>query len=82
MLMQGMFWLPAGITLRQWDVWKLLSEHNSNWEIADKLGERHGVIVYDLGQLYDKLKVPDGTGAREKLARMFPTEAVRKRVIN
>ena len=72
MILPNMRWLPNGLTQRQWDVWKLLSRGNTNWEIGDRLNERHGVIIYDIGQLYTKLRVPDGVGARSKLANMFP----------
>ena len=72
MTLSNMRWLPNGLTQRQWDVWKLLSRGSTNWEIGDRLNERHGVIIYDIGQLYVKLQVPEGKGARVKLANMFP----------
>ena len=72
--MQGLRWLPNGITQRQWDVWKLLASGMSNQEISDQLGERRGVIIYDVGQLYAKLRVPDGGMSRVKLTNMFPKE--------
>lgn len=76
-LIMGMHWEPnRRITQRQWDIWRLVSHGMNNDEIATELGYSAKIVQYDVGQLYDKLLVPDGSARRVKLALMFPVQVL------
>ena len=73
MTIMGMSWEPhRRLTMRQWEIWKLVAVPLDNQEIGDTLGWNNKVIQYEVSQLYSKLHIPDGSNKRIKLALMFP----------
>ena len=75
-----MRWLPNLVTPRQFEVWRCVSVGMSNAQIGERLHLSRHCVIYDVGQLYDKLLIPEGASKRVRLASMFPEEPLTRGV--
>ena len=74
MMVDGLIWLPNGVTLRQYDVWRLISAGLDNDQIGERMRLTRHCVIYDVGQLYGKLLIAENGSKRVKLSNMFPQE--------